>query len=173
MRRATLGMVAMVVSLSGVGCGGARDDGAEVGPLDVEIVVELRRGHAFTATGAAVDAGLFCESGHQWEIGFFDVDGETRLTAEEWVPRLREAQRTGGAIVAYVFESQLACADGSGRIEITDDPLTWWEVRQGVGEYEGVLGEGTSTLALGGPDHPPEDGPLSVTFTGSLRRAGP
>ena len=117
------------------------DPPAAVTPLDVEFVVSLQEGQAWSASGPAVEADLMCDSGHRRWLGAEDLDGNT-LTDGEVGMMQREARATRKP-PPIVHLDEWICADGRGAF-VSRDPanVKTWTITTGKGAFAGLSGTG-------------------------------
>lgn len=123
----------------------------------------------FSASGAAVDESVVCESGTRQIDRHESAEGEIS-TPEEWEEweeweSLREAARADkGGIVLYSVE-EWVCDDGSGTFTTklhnqadfakpeSEQDLPTWEIESGTGDYANLSGSGErSTTGRGTED---------------------
>ncbi|MDJ0923741.1 MAG: hypothetical protein QNJ77_04190 [Acidimicrobiia bacterium] len=121
--------------------------------LAVTFFVEMDaslRGGSFTASGPAVDAGLFCESGSAGDLDALEA------RREEWNTRLKCA---GSGVTLEVSVGEWTY---EGTDEITSGT---WVLSTGTGPYEGLTGEGEASIKFSAGFHD--------EFTGEIwREAG-
>ncbi len=124
-------VVVFVLAVLAGSCG--NDSGADSETLEVVVealaLAEDGASGTFTASGAAVDAGLVCSAG-DWTNVDFDFAGGN----DNW------------------FEDEMNCTDETGTFVLRvsdlgppslDEPWTGpWTVVRGTGEYEGLQGGG-------------------------------
>jgi hypothetical protein len=158
MRRSLAVLTAAVVLGSLVGCD---SDPGDAGPVDVSLSsesgdpipfealfslvgpfdpVDGEVTASFTASGAAVDDGLLCESGTATDDGSL---GNNSRVLGLWA---MECDDGSGSFTLELVSGVWWESNGGSRFEYE------WEVKEGSGDYGGMSGWGTGTADCGGDE---------------------
>lgn len=157
LRVATAAVVVMVCA-----CGGD--------PTAVEIAVDLTAGQAWTARGAAVDAGAICDSGSRQVVEYRDPETDEPLPLHEVVARI-EASESGRQAAPLAFVVEMTCADGSGTITILENGRDEvWRVLTGTGAYRDAAGGGSFTVEDSPVGDASDVAPSRLHMTGGISR---
>ena len=146
---------AVLFALAGATCSSSDSSS----PLDVVFThAQGQGGQPFTATGAAVDAGLVCSDGTMDLLGFESMEGDERSEGD-WADMFDSALESNG--VAEMFENQTwTCAAGDGSFTLTthnrldfavfafegQQDIGTWEITEATDALEDLTGSGTATL---------------------------